>query len=190
MAGRFRSSELVVELNGSLNQNFLFKPLMENLRGRWMVSRVKLGDTGALSGMPDLPGQHICVDVKQKSLRVVDPLDFPENEQLLAKANGILEAKNVGRGKMRPRDEINKNNLNDNAMKGLLWQLLELYDTGKLTVVQGTMPTRKQVLEMPGKLQLRYATSNQKTDKFCSGEELAELEERYGVVKPGDLAKA
>ena len=189
MPNHFRSAELVAEFNGNLNQTFLFKPLMETLRGRWMVSRVRLGDTGALSGMPDIPGQMIAIDVKNKSYRVVDPLGFEENEQVLHKANSITEAKNIGRGKMRPRDEINKSNLSDSAVKSLLWQLLELFDGNKVTIVQGTVPTRKQVLEMPGKLQLRYATTNQKTPKFAEDEEIRALEERYGIVRPGDLVK-
>lgn len=189
MASHFRASELVVEFNGNLNQNFLFKPLMETLRGRWMISRVRYGDTGNLSSMPDIPGQYLCVDVKGKSFRVVDPLSFEENEPILRKANGILEQKNIGRGKSRARDEIKKENQTDSEIKSLLWQVLELADTGKLTVIQGTLPTRKQVLDMPGGLKIRYATTNQKTKKFVEGEELRDLEERHGIFRQGELVK-
>lgn len=190
MASNYRSSEIVLEFNGDLNQNFLFRPLMEEFRGRWAVARVKLADKGALSSMPDIPGQCICIDTKAKSVRVIDPLSFDSNEQLLATANSILEAKNIGRGKMRARDEISHQNLKDTTLKSLLWHVLEMYDGGNLTVVQGTPPTRKQVLDMPGKLQLRFSTTNQKTNKFTSDEELRDIEERYGIARVGDLQKA
>lgn len=186
--GHFKSNELVVEINTRLNQSVLFLPLMETLRGRWMISRVKLADTGALSGMPDLPGQHICIDVKNKSVRVVDPLGFEENAQMLNKANNLASAKSVGQVKQRPRDELVRNNMPDWELKSLLWQVLNLYDGDKVSVIQGNLPTRKQVLDMPGSLKTRYSTTNQKTSKFCVGEELQELEERYGVKRSGDLA--
>lgn len=189
MPNHFRSTELVAEFNGPLNQNFLFKPLMEILRGRWMVRRVKLADTGKLSAMPDLPGQYIAIDVKAKTYRVVDPLGFPENEDVLQAANAIRDATNIGGGKAKPRPEIVKQNVKDSDMKSLLWQVLELFESGDLTVVQGTMPSRKQVLEMPGALKLRYATMNQKTDKMATEEELRDLDEQYGITRP-DLQKA
>lgn len=176
-SGNFKTGELAFELGGSQNQQILFKPTATVLRGRWTTDN-ETGTSGiGFSAMPDIPGMVVCISPKDKTFRILDPLGFKENATTLTRAN---EVKEPYFGKSRPHEPVERANLSDSDVKSILWHLIGLVDAETALRVHGKVPTHKSVLEMKGKLRLRYLDSSQATSKFATDEELELLNERYG----------
>jgi hypothetical protein len=85
-SSKISPNEIVIEVATKQNSNLLFHPLGSmTLRGRWDPSNVRLDwdDDSPYRGLPLVPGIYICLDMKARTLRCVDPLDFEQNEGLL-----------------------------------------------------------------------------------------------------------
>ena len=175
---QFKSSEIVVQLGGPNNQYFFFRPLAMRLRGTWSRhSPCMEGQTSELlGGFPDIPGVMVAVDVQGKVLRAVDPLGFKEHAETLAKAQEL-------RGNHdRAWDTSLLRNLTPSDVKTALWELRGLVDDEVAKVVNGTLPGRDAILDMPGDLKIRWGTPCTLRDgtpesPYASEEELARMRE-------------
>ena len=177
----YRTTEVAFEFGGSRNQQFLFAPFGERLRGRWTTANMNGESSIGFSAMPDIPGQAVAVDLSNKSVRIVDPLGFDENERILSEANNVKAAYF---GTSRPKDTSEFTDLATEDLKSVLWALLDAVDAGDARLVHGAAPTREDVLGLPGRLRLRYFDSSQKTDKYASQEEIERFKEKYGIGEP------
>jgi hypothetical protein len=150
----FTASEIVIEVNTPLNNNLLFKPLSMTLRGRWDNSRAT-GDwdyESTYRNMPVVPGIYVCLDLKAKTLRAVDPLSFEENAGLLSQ---VKAAALKHQGEVGPATEVRRERLTDTEVKTALWEMHQHVEEKHATMVRGEMPRRDEVLGMPGQLLLR-----------------------------------
>lgn len=174
----YRSGEVAFEFGGKQNQRYLFKPLGMTLRGRWITSRIHQTSEIGFTAMPEIPGQVVAVNAKAKTVRVIDPLSFEENENLLEEANRVKEA-HFGRSRPHPTTELS--DMTDSDVKSVLWCLLEHAENGDCQVVHGREPTRRDVLQMKGQLRLRYMDSSQSTPRYATPDEMARFKEREGL---------
>ena len=169
----WNQGEIVIELAGKKNQQFMFKPLMVVLRGRWTQANVRQTSTNTeIANLPDVPGIMVAVDVKRKTLRAVDPLGFRENKTVLDEVNRIM-GRWIGEG--RAWDTMTKKNLPEWEIKTALWNMRQFLDEGK-AIERSTVkvPQREDILSMPGELKLRYFFSSKDRDQteFATEEEL------------------
>jgi len=147
--------EIVIEIATKQNSNVLFHPLGSvTLRGRWDPSNVRLDwdDDSPYRGLPLVPGIYVCLDVKGRTLRGVDPLGLEQNEGLLETVKACAKA---DQGEVGPMLETRLERLNETEIKTALYRMWEAVDSKHAVVVQGEFPKREVILAMPGQLLLR-----------------------------------
>lgn len=183
---KWKHNELVVELVGSKNEYFLFRPLRTRLRGRWsrnnIVGMAVSGRAPEYANMPDIPGIHVCLDVKGRILQAIDPLGFPENKKILDEANRIRKP---WQGEGQPWNDMVSKSLTDSEIKSAMWYIAALHRTGKTRLVHGGVPDRKDILKMPGRLKIRYHHVN-----VTDGETEYATEEELAVLAGEELAES
>jgi hypothetical protein len=143
-----RINKVTVEItvpNGQLISRFLgFK-----LRGRWSLSneRGRTSSRGIMS-MPDIPGQHLTIDVLNGTSTVSDPLEFEENRDTYEQARAAH--RNTFGTDVKPVSETHQPNLSESALKTALWEIAGWIEVGHAEVVSGYAPTREEVALMAG----------------------------------------
>ena len=164
------AGEIVVEFVGPRNQHFTFKPLGMRLRGRWVTSNVRREATRTNFTLhPDIPGVFVCLNIKKKVVRVLDPLTWDEYENTLKDANRVRGSFfSEGRG----WEPVVKDRLTESEIKSILWDLVQRQEGGDLVVHHGEIPDRQSVLDRKGQLRLRYGILMDKESVFATEEEL------------------
>ena len=101
MAKHFAADDLVIEVDTPKGERFNFQPSPNEysperfLRSRHTLDKLTpapRSHLGSLATMPELPGQHIVLNVSKLYGRVVDPLGWPENSDLLGKVEAKIAA--------------------------------------------------------------------------------------------------
>ena len=173
----FTASEIVIEVDpvskpsriGSRrpptakNNYLLFKPLGIVLRGRWDNSRIQADYDyeSPYRFMPIVPGMYICLDVKARTLRAVDPLSFDENAELLSQ---VQASAHKDQGEVGPSPESRLDRLGDTEIKTALWEMYQHLEEKHCRLVRGEMPRRDEILALPGQLILRRSEAGRTRD--------------------------
>ena len=133
--------EVTIEIAGPINENVLFPPLQERMRGRWEKRKLPLGDTGEIYKLPDIPGLYIRVDPRSKTLQMIDPLGLPENADLMKEiARKYKEIAGLGSdlsGDKRPREGVRKVVKNDDEVATWLYWMWRLVSEGMAVKISG-----------------------------------------------------
>lgn len=176
--GRF-----TVEFADDWSRNFCFHspPLAGlDIRGRWDTARMgrrqwpgdrrrvgtrDFGTAGNKIPSP-IPGLMLSVDVRHKKIRLFDPLlETDEGKAILADYNEIIKdipALRVGDSKIAGMEAI-EYDLNDDQLKTLLLELRRKWDSKTLDIVEGDLPSLKQIESLDG--HELYDPSNPSDDK-------------------------
>lgn len=182
-----------VEKFGPRNSYFHLRTFAERFRGRFQVGELtEPASAVGYTAIPTIPGIHIVVNEKRRTIKAVDPLNFPENANILRQANKIREPYE-GRG--RPWDERVINNATPTEIKTCLFELREFVDDGQAEIVSGTLPESEAILAMEGNLNRRiYAQVSGRDGKvppvYATEEELERMgqpqESRVKIVPAGE----
>jgi hypothetical protein len=160
-----RLGEIVIEMGDDRNRRFLYAPTGQELRGWWKKANL-IGMTmdQRMTQMPDLPGMYICLDCKRARLRVLDPLNAPENKGLLAQAQAVH--KDVFRTNAGPETDKLEEGLNDTRLKTNLYWMRRLVDSGSARIVSGELPTLEQIETLPGMTRAEVWNSSARARKY------------------------
>lgn len=178
-ASEYRFQGLVrVELADPRNRQVLFPPTGMRLRGRFdRANLVSDERVDSMEGLPVLPGLYLEVEVKGnvKTCRILDPLGFEENKEVLRQAQ---ESVKQFRGeKPNPQEDYEETNVNDDTVKTWLYWIRRMLDrkatrnergnplSGPLvSMVQGSMavPTLEKIMAMPGRIRIGQFSSGPK----------------------------
>jgi len=150
---RWKPTELVIEMGTGHNNDVFFKPAGVSLRGYWSprgYTNPSARTTGMMAA-PDMPGMYVVIDSTKKTMRVVDPLSFPEfKKQLDAMSNVMHQIQG-------PQEGQQNNNLTDSQIKTAVWEASEAVRCGTARLVHGTIPKPKAIMDMPGRIRVRFA---------------------------------
>lgn len=160
--------EVTIEIASDQNNSVQFPPTMEILRGRWANSNVLVGQSARneLSRMPDIPGIHIQVSVRQRQARLYDPL--AEQPDLVRKINDcykVIEGKEGGPMK----DRTIKDMTPDDIKTWLFW-MARTVEAGQARVVKGTLPSLAEIADLPGKTRIEQFNQSARKRKFLEDE--------------------
>ncbi|MDX1945229.1 MAG: hypothetical protein SFU86_07470 [Pirellulaceae bacterium] len=130
-----------IEIDGPRNENCVFRPLQQRIRGRFDLRRV--AEPLAMMKLqqhPDpIPGQRLRLDLATAKAELIEPLRLPEFEALRARYErdpaGVRQAE-------LPKDEVYEN---VDVATWLYWLSLEVA-AGKARLIRGRFPT-----PLPGK---------------------------------------
>ena len=179
---------------GPTNSNFLVKFFGAILRGRFAVSDIpNASSSNGYANMPVIPGIYVVISPKRKKLLAIDPLGFPENGHILRQANAIREPMEGKR--FRAWDDMVIENATATEIKTALMELRGYLDDKSARVIDGDMPSVKEILAMNGEVKVRYNflktvdATGEKESPFATQEELERMgapqEERVKRVPPG-----
>lgn len=172
---KFSNTEIVIEMAGEKNQNFLFGSFEATLRGRWNPMLIRDTSTGTDYGsLPIIPGIYVAIDLKKRTLRAIDPLGFPENADALAAVDRVVGGHQGGR--RGPADTMTRNNMTETELKTGLWEMHQWVESNKAVVVNGTMPEPKEILALPGELLIRRHFVGENETPYATPEEITRLE--------------
>lgn len=160
-----RLGEIVIEMGDDRNRRFLYAPTGQELRGWWKKANL-IGMTmdQRMTQMPDLPGMYVCLDCKRARLRILDPLNAPENKGLLAQAQAVH--KDVFRTNAGPETDKVEEGLNETRLKTNLYWMRRLVDSGSARIVSGDLPTLEQIEVLPGMTRAEAWNSSARARKY------------------------
>lgn len=148
----------LIEFAGPRNENIMCPIDSHPCRGRW--SRKNLARTGTqiegeFNAMPDLPGLCLLVNTGKRLVRRFDPLNDPDNDKLLKRAQRVVQA--VTGVKMVPekKKEWRERSADDNTLKTFCFWVLRLRDAGHISVIRGKIPEWEEIKRLPGVIQLK-----------------------------------
>jgi hypothetical protein len=151
-------SQYAIEVAGPHNDNLIFSPLQQKLRGRWDMAKVSHRDK--TEGMKMLalavsviPGQVVALNVDKSIGRIVDPLNDKDGKAILDKCNGVFaQYREVFGGQHDPHPDTT-HNLNVDQVKTWLYAMRRLVDSGLAVPVSGgnPLPELDQIRAMPGR---------------------------------------
>jgi hypothetical protein len=143
-----------VENYGPVNTYFYSKLFDARFRGRWSSVGLagKTSEMG-LMNLPEIPGIHLAVDPKRRRVRALDPLAWPENEQVLQQANDIFKKINGSQG--APAGDMFVKHPTETHIKTALWEMANWVRDGKAVLVHGHLPAMDKILDAPGQLKIR-----------------------------------
>jgi len=151
----------------------LLKVFDKSFRGRFSIaSLANPGDAGKYAGMPDIPGIHVCVNIKGRTIKAVDPLGFPEHKSTLDAANRIKA--NVQGVTERPCDTSIINRATPTELKSALWEMRSYVDERQAVIIEGTLPSGEEILKMEGQLKIRQHTDALRVTHFEEGRPVKE----------------
>jgi len=174
MKHNWKAQELVLEIDAE-NAMVQFTPLAQRLRGSWSARYAPSQSRKArYHQMPDVPGQMIVLNAKERYLKIVDPLGFQTEEmsRLLDEINAIKES---WQGKSGAHPTQVHKDLTDTQIKTFLWYMHQIHETGRGKLHNGRMPNARTILSMPGKLQTKFYSSMQDDRKYATDEEIESM---------------
>jgi len=101
MAKHFAADDLVIEIDMPKGERYNFRPSPNEygperfLRSRHALDKLTPGSRshlGKLATLPELPGQHVVLNVAKRYGKVIDPMGWDENAELLAKVEALKAA--------------------------------------------------------------------------------------------------
>jgi hypothetical protein len=149
-----------VEACGQNNEQWIYAPLREKLRGHWSWAKVGHKDKSEYAKVlsqaaPEVPGQCILIDTDKKELVVFDPLiETPEGQRVLAAMNGVNERFGAESGGKKTGAERSILKLRDeNEVKTHLHFMRLGIDEGLAKTPNGgeSLPSLEEIAAMPGK---------------------------------------
>lgn len=155
------AAEYTIEIAAGSCRNVVWPMTRDVLRGRW-TRDILIGQHAppALQQMPDVPGQRIHINWRQRLVRIYDPLSLPENAQLLRDVKAMYkELLNVDG---RPADEIRRewplwqgqeamNQEGHDQLKSTLYWM-KRFVNDKLAVEIGVpLPSLNEIALLPGR---------------------------------------
>lgn len=151
----WKPTELVVEVGTNANNDCVFNPLGDTLRGRWNPKNYPGASARAstLMSAPEVPGMYVVLDPTKRTLRAIDPLSLPENRGLLDKLNNAVKPVF---GQQGAREETIQSQLTDGQIKTALWEMYSMVSDGRGWLVHGQMPAPQKIMEMPGRVRRRF----------------------------------
>ena len=167
--------------NGQLISRFLgYK-----LRGTWSLTNER-GRTSSrgIMNMPDVPGQHLTIDVANRTSIVEDPLGFDENRDLLDRARSVH--RDTFGTDVKPHDTVTNPNLSDDDIKTALWEIAGWIESGLCRIVSGSCPTRDQITEMAGNRKINQFDNSPHAPKY---ENDVDLRGEHGIVNAIQLGQ-
>lgn len=162
----------------------------QNIRGRWDTSRMArrpqrmrdLGNAGNRIPSP-MPGAMLRVDVRRKKAVLFDPLvETDDGKKILAEYNAVIKsipALRIGDDKISGFEAI-EYELSDDQLVTLLYELLRKKDSKCIDVIEGELPTAKQIESLDG--HELYDPSNNSDDKPYYKKDLQAFRDRQRMA--------
>ena len=158
---RGQLASFTVEFGDDNCRNFCITcpPLQgQEIRGRWDTSKMAsrpqgmrdLGTAGNRIPTP-IPGARLAVDVRRKKCRLFDPLkETDEGRKILERYNNIAKGIPALKKDCQPFDAIEYNDLDDDTIKTILYDLKRKLVSKCVTCVDGDFPTLEQIESLKG----------------------------------------
>ena len=161
-------SEIVIECHMGNNGSPVFNPLERSLRGHWSNTKIPGQEMRpALRNMPDVPGINIAIDPELRTCRVFDPLET--DKSTWERIDSIITANQQHfDGRMKPWDEVKQENIDDDTLKTWLWWMARLVESKKARAVLGELPSKEDILAMPGEARVQQFNSHYQNDEFTA----------------------
>lgn len=146
----------VVEFGDDYNRTITLNTIKQPVRGKFSLVNLAKRKEGAadyigkMAGMPDIPGMRLGLDFRKQKYKLYDPLARPENASLLKQINAVYK-KGVSGGAEFGPVETQMGEMNDDQWKTLLIELVNKKEAKCLRVVDGRLPTIKQIAKMKGR---------------------------------------
>ncbi len=142
--------QFTVEFGDRANRMIVLQSLSgERFRGSFAIANVPSGSHNQTMGqIPNLPGQHLAVSTRDRRITISDPLEHDKTllSQLrlaMRKLRSIREAEVT----YVPSTE---RQLDEDALKTLLFELSAMIANKTATVIKGDFPTREQIEQLAG----------------------------------------
>ena len=183
--GRRDIDSFTVEFADNYCRNFTVTtpPLQGiDIRGRWDTSRLAqrpqgMRDLGqeAVKIPSPIPGAYLRVDIARGMIRLEDPCETTDaGKAALAQYNKV--AKGVPSLREKQPFEALQYKVDDDQMKTLLLELHRKKESECIVIVEGELPTIKQIENLPG--DELYDPSNQGEDKPRYKKDLQKFRDR------------
>lgn len=133
--------------SGEVNQMIRVFTMQRTFRGRWSNRNIVVQHN--LSTMPDIPGIHLTVNLRESKVSISDPLNADKKLcQKIQQAEGqaALTVSTSGRCGIDGFDWP----ANPDQMKTLLLELTNIVDEGSARVIKGEMPNAQEIAAMSG----------------------------------------
>ena len=139
----------VVEMGDEHGGQIMVSTLSEVFRGRFPVSRMH--ERPKTMGMlDDIPGIYFGINIRASRVSIWDPLEEKRNKDQVDRLNNVMvETKLKGRGPLRFM-ERRDTELPADTFKTLVIELMTKVERGTATVVEGRLPTAKDLEAMDG----------------------------------------
>jgi hypothetical protein len=173
------TGNVTIELGDNRNREMVFGPTKEIYRGRFLQANLFHDEvsTDGFANTPDVPGIWLSVDGMKRTLSVIDPLTLPQF------ANHWRMIKDFFKLVMHlpPEHEVSLQeakvieNARDTQIKSWLWWMRRLVDGTpakmdkynrrileggpQANVISGTLPTRNEIIALPGKRACEFFNS-------------------------------
>jgi hypothetical protein len=136
-----------LELGDDGNRMIRVFTMQRTFRGRWSNRNIVVQHN--LSTMPDIPGIHLTVNLRESKVTVSDPLNG--DKKLCAKIRAAenqaaITVSQSGRCGIDGFDVP----MNADQMKTLLLELASIVKEGSARVIKGEMPNEQEIKAMPG----------------------------------------
>ena len=143
------TSRIVVDIEEPKCRNPHVVPAGRSLRSTIRADRMKHQPVHqVITSVGEIPGERIIYDGEKGQVFIEDRLGYPEAKALreelvrLARSTmGIIDP--AASGGPRPTETYNMHTNDDRAT--WLMALVQLYESGAIVVVEGTLPTRAEV---------------------------------------------
>jgi len=134
MTRHCKPGEIGIEVGDQQNCNPDFKPMSKTLRGFWSWGNVTHGTmakNSCLPRMPDLPGMQVFLNMQTGVGRIVDPLEYKENDAVK------LTWREYQPGLEPVPEEICKG-LSDTAVASWAYWMVRLVKKGEAKLLDGS----------------------------------------------------
>lgn len=136
-------------------------------RGRFAMDSISLKGRlpdDRFMNMPDLPGHTLEVDSSHRTVDFRDPLEDPENREILRDAKATYAA--LGWGNPEPDEAIRHGpNLPVEVFKLWVYWCRRWLDSRQVVVLSGQVPPMEAILKMPGEMEFHLMTENQEMER-------------------------
>ena len=157
--------EVVLEVGDDKNRCIMFGPSQMRLRGWWKRENlIGISMHETLTQMPNLPGLHIVLDLPNRVLKILDPLSFNENKDLLVQAKKIH--KEMFRTDAGPEKEYREEDCSDTKIKSWLFHVRRMLDNKQCRIISGAMPSMDKIVELPGYTMTEMWDSSSRSRKY------------------------
>lgn len=133
---------VVIEVATRKNDTVVFYPAQERLRGRWRNSNLGFGSqpSEALMRMPDIPGIHVFVEVRDRRVGFRDPLAYKENARVLEEASAAHKAMDSDGRPIVPVPDVVKDEVEDTEIATWLYWMMRLVQAEYAVLIKGSLP--------------------------------------------------